>query len=175
MLVRVLIQEGVIQEGNIYDFHRCHSSLMMIKTTLDRVKGECERMEESVKGIQSKILISLEELSGQEMNEEDGLDLEELKKKVKSVYFQRLKSVQESQLNDILSFMIFISHFQRRQTKWEKTLEACSDQLDVVDLQLDALPSVAIEELESIMSRFIAYGIRERDKGNKVLEDLLEN
>lgn len=61
----MLIQGGVIQEGNVYDFHGWYCSFAMKKSVFDHAKDECMEMEGSILEIQSKILTSIEELLGQ--------------------------------------------------------------------------------------------------------------
>lgn len=40
----------------------------------------------------------------------------------------------------------------------------------MIGVQLDALSSIAMEELNSLMAKFIAFTSRQRDKGNHILE-----
>lgn len=58
-----LIQKGVMQEGNVYDFHEWNCSLAM-KSVFDHKKDECIEIEGLIQGIQSKILASIEEIIG---------------------------------------------------------------------------------------------------------------
>lgn len=52
-------------------------------------------------------------------------------------------------------------------------MDACLDALDVIDLQQDTLPSISMEELDSVLARFLEYARRERDARRNLLEDSL--
>lgn len=52
-------------------------------------------------------------------------------------------------------------------------MDAYSDTLDVIDLQQDVLPSISMEELDSVLARFLEYVVRERDAKRNLLEDSL--
>lgn len=83
------IQEGVVQEGNVYDFPAWYCSLAMRKSVYDHAKQECMEMEGSIQEIQSKILTSIKELLGQDVHASNSLSLEELKERMKFIYFKQ--------------------------------------------------------------------------------------
>lgn len=147
----------LIQEGNVYDFHGWYCSLVIRKSVFAHAKDECIEMERSIQEIQSKILTSIEELLGQDVHTSSSLNVKGLKEKMKFVYFKELESIWKNQLNDLVSLTIHISNLQK--------LNACSYALDVIKLQLDGLPSVTMEELNSVMSRFVEYAAREKNEG----------
>lgn len=72
----------------MYDFHGWYCSLGTRKSVFDNAKQECMEMEGSIQNIQSKILASIEELFGQDVHTSNSLNLEELKEKIKFIYFK---------------------------------------------------------------------------------------
>lgn len=69
--------------------------------------------------------------------------------------------------------LIHVHNSQKLMPEWDNTLNACSDSLDVIDLQQDTLPSISMEELDSVLARFMEYTRGERDAGRNLLEDSL--
>lgn len=153
----------------MYDFHGCYCSLAMRKSMFDHARDECVEMEGSILERQSQILTSIEELLGQDVHTSSSLNLEGLKEKMNFAYFQGLESIRKNQLDDLVSPMIFISNLQNHTPDWESHLDA----LDVIELQQDGLPSVMMEELNSVISRFVENATKERDRGRNLLEDSL--
>lgn len=56
----MLIHEGVVHEGDIYDFQGWYCSLAMWKSTCEHARKDCAKREGSIQEIQSKILTSIE-------------------------------------------------------------------------------------------------------------------
>lgn len=71
----MLIQEGVIDERASNDFNRWYCSLKVRKKVFDKMKEECMDMKDSLERIQLRILRSLEKVSGQDVNDANGLNL----------------------------------------------------------------------------------------------------
>lgn len=108
-----------------------------------------------------------------DVSEANGLHLAELRDKMKLMYFYQLDSLKKSQMDDLVSLLIHVHASQKLMPDWENTLDACSDALDMIDLQQDTLPNISMEELDSILARFLKYARRERDAGKNLLEDSL--
>lgn len=68
-------------------------------------------------------------------------------------------------MDDLVSLLIHVYNKQKLMPNWENTLDACSDALDVIDLQQDVLPNKSMEELDFVLARFLEYAVRERDAG----------
>lgn len=69
--------------------------------------------------------------------------------------------------------MIHVHSLQKLMPDWESVLDACSDAMDVIDAQQEALPSITMEELDSVLARFLEYAARERNADQNLLEDSL--
>lgn len=82
---------------------------------------------------------------------------------MKYMYFCQLDSLKKSQMDDLVSLLIHVHSSQKLMPEWENTLNACSDSLDVIDLPQDTLPSISMEELVSVLVRFLEYARRERE------------
>lgn len=130
-------------------------------------------MEGLIQDIQMKIFALIEELLGVDVSDASGLHLAELRDKMKFMYFCQLDSLKKSQIDDLVYLLIHVHSLQKLMPEWENTLNACLDSLDVIDLQQDTLPSISMEELDSILARFLEYARRERDAGRNLLEDNL--
>lgn len=70
-------------------------------------------MQGSIQEIQSKILTSIEELLGQDVHASNNLNLEELKEKMKFIYFSQLESLKKNQIDDLVSLMVHIHNLQK--------------------------------------------------------------
>lgn len=145
----------------------------MKKSTYESAQLSCTEMEGLVHDIQLKILASIEELLGVDVSDASGLHLAELRDKMKLMYFCQLDSLKKSQIDDLVSLLIHVHSSQKLMPYWENTLDACSDALDMIDLQQDTLPSISMEELDFVLTRFLEYARRKRDPGRNLLEDSL--
>lgn len=132
------------------DFQGWYCSLAMSKSTYDHARQDCAKMEGSIQEIQSKILTSIDELLGMDVHASNTLHLEELKEKMKFIYFNQLKSLKKSQIDDLVSLMVHINSLQKLMPDWENALNSFSNVLDVIDAQQEALPNITMEELNLV-------------------------
>lgn len=130
-----LVSENIVHSGDRYDFHGWYCSLAVKKSTYENAQSSCMEMEGLIQDIQMKILASIEELLGVDVSDVSGLHLAELRDEMKFMYFCQLDSLKKSQIDDFVSLLIHVHSSQKLMPDWENTLDACSDSLDVIDLQ----------------------------------------
>lgn len=54
--------------------------------------------------------------------------------------------------------------FVRQETDWENTFARCAEDLDRLEFRISMLPPVTMEEVVTIMSRFIEHNAAREDR-----------
>lgn len=170
---QALIDGGVMEAKAVYDFGCWYCALVTKKEPLEKMIDDCIRLEEMIKGIQDKFLVLIKEVYEQEVLDGDGMSVDNLQDKVRSNFFPATGSISTSHMNNVASFIAFMENFRKQEVEWKKLFATCAESLEVIEFKLDIMPSVSMEELEMVMSRFIVFALRERDKGNIFLDDSL--
>lgn len=125
------------------------------------------------KVIHDKIVTATKTILGMEMEEEVDIAIDRMTKRVRSIFFKTAESLSEKQLEDIQSCMKLVGKISVLGPKWEMIFISSSAELEYVKDQLMIMPSVPMDEIDYIMSKFVEYASRERDKGNKLLDESL--
>lgn len=76
-----------------------------------------------------------------------------------------MESFSKGHLENVSLFSSMIRRTQEAVPSWEKFFPKYEDDISLLEFKLENVPSVSIGELEVVITRFIAFGINERDNG----------
>lgn len=91
-----------------------------------------------------------------------------LKDKLHEFFF--VESFLKEHLENVSSFSSTMHKTQEIVLRWQKFFSKCEKDTTMFEYKLEIAPSVSIGELEAIMTRFIAFAVKERDNGRPILD-----
>lgn len=92
---------------------------------------------------------------------EKHLQAENLRARIQARFSKDSGMIDKSDLSRIASFLLIHENFLVHAVEWEGILATCIDDVDIVDFQISNLPSVTMEEVRLIVSRYIESAKRE--------------
>lgn len=131
---------------------------------LEKVKADTIRVEESTKEIWEKILSVAIDALEKDVVWENNMQLENLKHKVQEIFFTTIGLILKQNLTKATDFLSIWHTFQWQESVWEIAFAECSNDLDMREYKVNALPLVTIEEVNTIVSKFIQYNVNKEDK-----------
>lgn len=69
--------------------------------------------------------------------------------------------------------MVLVSKTRELKPVWDTTIVTAFEEVFHLEEQLKNLPAAPTTEIECMMTRFIEYARKEKEKGNKILDDSL--
>lgn len=101
------------------------------------------------------------------------IESKELQERIKIIFYGEGGMVTKELMNDMLEFVVLTSNVQEFEPEWEDTIVKAFDEVMHMEEQLKSLPEIPMKEIEEMVTRFIEYARKEREKGNQILEDSL--
>lgn len=92
---------------------------------------------------------------------EKHLQAKNLRARIQSSFFKVSRMIDKGDLSRIMSFLFIDENFLVQAVEWEGVLATCTDDVDIVNFQIINLPSVTMEEVRLIVSRYIESAKRE--------------
>lgn len=121
---------------------------------MKKSKTKCFETKESVREILSKVFHVASEIWKKESIREKHLQAENLRAKIQSSFFKDSRMIDKGDLSKIANFLFIDENFLAQAVEWEGILATCTDDVDIIDFQIGNLPSVTMEEVKLIVSKY---------------------
>lgn len=122
---------------------------------LKKSETKCFETKESVREILSKVFRVASKIWKKESIREKHLQVENLRARIQSSFFKDSGMIDKGDLSRIASFLFIDENFLAQAVEWEGILTTCTNDVDIIDFQISNLPSVTMEEVRLIVSRYI--------------------
>lgn len=142
-----LVDRKVIQPGDLYDFSSWYFALVTRVESLRKSEANCSEIEKTIRDVQDKVFYEAAEILQQDEVREKHLRTENLRAKVQGNFLQVSRPILKEDLSKVSSFIRIDENFLTQATGQEDALATCTNDVDMVDLQISNLPSVTIEEV----------------------------
>lgn len=163
----------VRREGTTPSLLRWSSLLRMKKIIFEEIGNGCSQVQDDMHRIHDKIVEVAQIVLEREIDPRTIIEAKELEERLRAIFHGIDGMITKEQLNNMLEFVVLASKTQEFELEWEDAIIKAFDEVMHVEEQLKSLPEIPMIEIEDMVTRFIEYARKEREKGNQILEDSL--
>ena len=152
-----LIDGRIISEGDVYDFIRWYSSVIIAKEMFESFTRESTRWKKIVDNIKQGISNAVASLLSQRLMEEE-MKIDNMNLKLEE-FFQ----LNVYERDDFENFSIFLNTMHTAKDlllNWDEILGKVERAILVLEFKQEFAPSISTKELETVLDRFLSFGKR---------------
>jgi hypothetical protein len=131
---------------------------------LEKAKVDGLKIEEHIKEIREKIHMTTADVFDQEVIQEKDMWLEELKRRIQEVFFSTTEPLMRHDFSRVENISAIWNNFGNQEADWESTFAKCVEDLDGLEFQISMLLPIMMEEVVTVVSRFIERNAVQKDK-----------